>query len=104
MSNNNSSYYLEMANLQIATEAIWDGWDPKKNPDTSTWTDNSLTQDEIRIKEILTSVNSHLIRLSDDETELIRNGLRVWIKTYNKNLFFCQTLVPVDVFCCFIKF
>lgn len=45
---------------------------------------NLLKRENTRIKEILTSVNSHLSRLSDDETELIRNGLRVWMKTYNK--------------------
>lgn len=56
---NNISYYLEMANLQIATEAFWDGWDPVTNRDTSTWTDQSLTQNETDIKKILTTGNFH---------------------------------------------
>ena len=32
---NTVNYYLEMAKLQIATEAFWDKWDPITNKDTS---------------------------------------------------------------------
>ncbi len=66
---NTVNYYLEMAKLQIATEAFWDKWDPITNKDTSSWSDADLDKDPDEFKTILTKGNHHSSKMTAIQAE-----------------------------------